>query len=154
MMSHAEDIIFCGKLLTTNQQLHRTQPPRQNEKHHRRDHQNQPLAHRRSRSESRLLGYKNLRRNSSTSSEPVHNSGKRSSSSRRHALLFGLVNVPQPEMTIRELKNRQVRLNNSSESLSELSVNHRKSSWRVLEFLSCKPSSGAVMTPLSYMAKV
>ncbi|KAI3805529.1 hypothetical protein L1987_27986 [Smallanthus sonchifolius] len=175
MMAHAEDIIFHGKLVPINQQLHRKQPPEQSENHHRRN-QHHPLGRRRSRSESRSsslvrnsrsLGYEKLKRNSSMWSEPPADitgdgSGKKSFS-RRHVVLFGLMNVPPPEMDIRELKNRRVRLNKmpigSWESVDVVPVSrsfdHRKCSWKVLEFLSCKSSSSAaVTTPFNYNAKV
>ncbi|MFS7918226.1 hypothetical protein Hanom_Chr03g00198331 [Helianthus anomalus] len=177
MMSHAEDIIFCGKLVPINQQIHHKRSPQQrscrrSRSESRSDVKNvtvSPLAARNSRS----VDYKNLKRNSSMSSEPatepsctgsVAGYGKNSGSSLRHVILYGLVNVPQPEMKVRDLKNRQVRLNTSkarsdlSETVDVISVgrnvDHRKCSWRVLELLSCKSSSAAVTMPLSYMAKV
>ncbi|XP_076949819.1 uncharacterized protein LOC143622607 [Bidens hawaiensis] len=150
MMSHAEDIIFCGKLLAPiNQQ--------------RSDVKTSVVPLIRT---SRSLGYKKLKRNSSMSSDISRDgSGKKSSSSlRRHVVSHGLVNVRPKEMNIRDLKSRQLRMNTpktsiaSSESVDVLpvswSVRHRKCSWKVLELLSCKSSSAAVMTPLGYMAKV
>ncbi|KAM0003676.1 hypothetical protein Hdeb2414_s0275g00854231 [Helianthus debilis subsp. tardiflorus] len=226
-MSHAEDIIFCGKLVPINEQLHRNESPQtnskipliaellvgstenkmktklstvtgsnnnrhiapsDNEKHQfksQHNQPNQPVGCRRSRSESmveikhaasppvrtsRSLDYKRLNRNSSMSSEPVADisrdgSGKKSASSRWYVLLFGLVKVPPPEMDIRDIKNRQVRRTSSksplglSESVNMVpvsrSVDHRKCSWKVLGFLSCKSSSSAAVTmPVGYMPKV
>ncbi|KAJ0752286.1 hypothetical protein HanPI659440_Chr09g0322601 [Helianthus annuus] len=223
-MSHAEDIIFCGKLVPINEQLHRNDLPQTNskipliaellvgstenetkfsvtgsncsrhiahsdsEKHQfksQHNQPNQPVGCRRSRSESmadvkraasppvrtsRSLDYKRLHRNSSMSSESVADisrdgSGKKSSSSRWYVLLFGLVKVPPPEMDIRDIKNRQVRRTSSksplgpSESVNMVpvsrSVDHRKCSWKVLGFLSCKSSSSAAVTmPVGYMPKV
>ncbi|KAK9073886.1 hypothetical protein SSX86_006480 [Deinandra increscens subsp. villosa] len=183
-MSHAEDIIFCGKLVPIEAQLHRNKPPETGQTLHRRSQQkvpNQPIGCRRSRSEStaeikrtttnqlvrnsRSLDYKKMKRNSSVSSEFTaemnrDGSGKKSSSSRWYVLLFGLVKVPPPEMDIRDIKNRQVRRSSSkapSESFNLIpvtSVDHRKCSWRVLGFLSCKSSSSAaVTTPVGYMPK-
>ncbi|KAK1429969.1 hypothetical protein QVD17_12355 [Tagetes erecta] len=164
--SDAKDIIFCGKLIPIKEQLHRKNPPQQSEKHHRRNQQSHPLGCRRSRSESRYdvkcsgatavvrnkrsKDYKKLKRISSMRLE--QSAGKKS---QWHVLSFGLVNVPQPAMDIRDLKSRKFRLNSSKSPfvLSE-SVDHRKYSWRLLEFLSCKSSTtAAVTTPLSYMAK-
>ncbi|XP_076902706.1 uncharacterized protein LOC143557546 [Bidens hawaiensis] len=163
MMSHAEDIIFCGKLLAPINQ--------QSEKHH-------LWSRSESRSDvktttvgplvktSRSLVYKKLKRSSSMSSDISRDgSGKKSSSSlRRHAVSYGLMHVRPQEMNIRDLKSRQLRMNKvttsiaSSESVDDppvsRSVRHRKISWKVLELLSCKSSSAAVMTPLGYMAKV
>ncbi|KAI3725129.1 hypothetical protein L1987_64905 [Smallanthus sonchifolius] len=169
MMSHAEDIIFCGKLVPINDQ--RNKPPKQTEK---------PVGCRRSRSESmakvktsplvrtsRSLDYKKLNRNSSMSSEPAgeisrDGSGKKSGSSRWYVLLFGLVKVPPSEMGFQDMKNRRIRRSSSkmsSESVKVVpvtgSVDHRKCSWRVLGFLSCKSSSSAAVTPpVGYMSKV
>ncbi|KAM0014155.1 hypothetical protein Hdeb2414_s0014g00428111 [Helianthus debilis subsp. tardiflorus] len=177
MMSNAEDIIFCGKLVPINQQIHRKRPSQQrscrrSRSESRSDVKNvtvSPLAARNSRS----VDYKKLRRYSSMSSDPpaepsctgsAAGYGKNSGSSLRNVILYGLVNVPQPEMNVRDLKNRRVRLNTSkarsdlSETVDEFrvgrKVDNRKCSWRVLELLSCKSSSAAVTMPLSYMAKV
>ncbi|KAI3827610.1 hypothetical protein L1987_01689 [Smallanthus sonchifolius] len=181
MMSHAEDIIFCGKLVPINYQ--RKKPPKQTEKHHLTSQHNQPVGCRRSRSESmakvkttsanplvrtsRSLDYKKLNRNSSMSSEPAveisrDGSGKKSASSRWYVLLFGLVKVPPSEMDVRDMKNRRVCRSSSkmsSESVKVVpvtgSVDHRKCSWRLLGFLSCKSSSSATVTPpVGYMSKV
>ncbi|XP_076883744.1 uncharacterized protein LOC143532628 [Bidens hawaiensis] len=122
---------------------------------------------------SRSLDYKKLNQMSSMSSEPTTDissdgSGKKtpSSSSRWYVLLFGLVKVPPSEMDIKDIKNRQVRQTGSktpvfgpSESFKVVpvsqSVDHRKCSWRILGFLSCKSSSSAdVANPVGYMPKV
>lgn len=184
MMSHAEDIIFCGKLIPIDEQRNPKNPPQQKEKSHRRKKQEQPPGCRRSESlsavksttvsppvrNSRSLDYKKLHRNSSMSSEPApeiprEGSGKKPSSSRWYVLLFGLVKVPPPEMDLRDMKSRQIRrtpskpLFPSSESCDALPVSQsddsRRCSGRVLGFLSCKSSaSTAATTPLRYMPKV
>ncbi|KAI3496185.1 hypothetical protein L1887_38539 [Cichorium endivia] len=184
MMSHAEDIIFCGKLIPIHEQRRHKKPPEQKEKSHRSKQQQQPTGCRRSESmtevkstpaipvvrNSRSLDYKKLHRNSSMSSEPTpeilrDGSGKKSSSSRWYVLLFGLVKVPPPEMDLRDMKNRQVRrtpskiLFPSSESCDVLPVSgsddYRKCSWKVLGFLSCKSAASTdATTPLRYMPKV
>ncbi|KAK1418383.1 hypothetical protein QVD17_27527 [Tagetes erecta] len=167
-MSHAEDIIFCGKLIPIN---HRNNPPEQTQAHHK-----HPIG--RSRSESmakhkpststplvrtsRSLDYKKMKRNSSISSERAPEMIKKSSSSssRWYVFLFGLVKVPPSEMDIKEIKNRQVRRSVSTETfrvapVAAGSVDHRKCSWKVLGFLSCKSASGAdVTTPVGYVSKV
>ncbi|KAI3701689.1 hypothetical protein L6452_26949 [Arctium lappa] len=180
MMSNAEDIIFCGKLVPINEQHHhRKKPPQQKENHHHHRRQPyQPILCRRSESmsevktppatgfvrTSRSLDYKKLHRNSSMSSEPAPEIKKSSSSSRWYVFLFGLVKVPPPEMDLRDMKNRRVRRTTSKTVVSEsgdvVPVNRsdddqQKCSWRVLGFLSCKSSaSAAVTTPLRYMPKV
>nr|XP_043629506.1 uncharacterized protein LOC122600804 [Erigeron canadensis] len=176
MMSHAEDIIFCGKLVPINEQRQHTKPKRQSDKHHQRDQQ-VPIGCRRSRSEpksqakrittsslvrnSHSLDYKKLNRNSSISSEPTSEirrdgSSKKSSSTRWYVLLFGLVKVPPQEMELRDIKNRQVRRIASKPVLVSpessyaipvsRNVDNRKCSWKVLGFLSCKSSSSAAVT--------
>ncbi|XP_024959032.1 uncharacterized protein LOC112500006 [Cynara cardunculus var. scolymus] len=180
MMSHAEDIIFCGKLVPINEQHHRQKPPPQRENNH---HHRQPYLCRRSESmsevksppaselvrTSRSLDYKKLHRNTSMSSEPPPEIGRDGSgkkpSSRWYVFFFGLVKVLPPEMDLQDMKNRQVRrttsktLVSSSESGDVGPVNrsgdHQKCSWRVLGFLSCKSSaSAAVTTPLHHIPKV
>ncbi|KAL8209430.1 hypothetical protein R6Q57_006162 [Mikania cordata] len=174
-MSHAEDIIFCGKLVPIDEQPHRTKPS-----------QNPPVCCRRSRSEpkadtkratmisplvrnSRSLDYKKMKRNSSVGLEPSiemsrdgswrkpssSSCSSSSSSSRWYVLMFGLVKVPPSEMDVRDMKHRQGRRSTSKTPLCSSdsipvtgSIDNRKCSWRVLGFLSCKSSSStAVTTP-------
>ncbi|KAD6454529.1 hypothetical protein E3N88_09235 [Mikania micrantha] len=187
-MSHAEDIIFSGKLVPIDEQPHHTKPSQQSDKNHpSQNHKNPPICCRRSRSEpkadtkratmisplvrnSRSLDYKKMKRNSSVGSEPsmemsYDGSWKKpsssscsstSSSSRWYVLMFGLVKVPPSEMDVRGIKHRQGRRSTSKTPLCSSdsipvtgSIDHRKCSWRVLGFLSCKSSSStAVTTPV------
>ncbi|XP_071729667.1 uncharacterized protein [Rutidosis leptorrhynchoides] len=180
MMSNAEDIIFCGKLVPINEQ-HCTNSPQPRENQLINDHQVPNYGCRRSRSEStsknktttaksglilnsRSLDYKKLKRNSSMTSEPttpkVHRegSGKKSSSSRWYVLFFGLVKVPPSGIDLRDMKNRQLRRTNSDFCdviPINQSVDNKACSSRLLGFLSCKSSTDDVLTtPLRYVPKV
>ncbi|KAD4179906.1 hypothetical protein E3N88_28497 [Mikania micrantha] len=161
-MCHAEDIIICGKLVPINQQLHRQKPPQQTGNQYRINQQTHPHGCRRSRSESRSDV-----KSTTTVSPLVTNSRslncKQSCSSRWHAVLYGLVNVRQPEMDIRDLKNRRFRRDVSKMTVDSpvdvipfsRSADRRKRSWRLLELLSCKSyATVAVTAPLCYTAKL
>ncbi|KAL4590002.1 hypothetical protein LXL04_002919 [Taraxacum kok-saghyz] len=178
VMSHAEDMIFGGKLIPINDQPHREPPPPRIENQTR----NQKPVHRR-RSESmrelksntnkttasqlvrnsHSLDYKKLQRNSRSNYEPtseIHRNSlsNKTSSSRWTDLMFGPVKVPA-EMDLRDIRNRRI-VHNTPKSLfptvesgGGLSVSrvgeHRKTSWGVLGILSCKSSvSVAVTMPL------
>ncbi|KAL4564294.1 hypothetical protein LXL04_028354 [Taraxacum kok-saghyz] len=180
MMSHAEDIIFCGKLIPIDEQRQTKPPPHQKENSRRRNQNQQPTNCRRSESmsevksttasplvrNSRSLDYKKLHRDSSMSSEPAAEILRDGSGKKRwYVLLFGLVKVPPPEMDLRDMKNRQVRRTTSktlfpaTESGDALPVSQtddcQKCSSRVLGFLSCKSSASTGATaPLRYMPKV
>nr|GEU64502.1 hypothetical protein [Tanacetum cinerariifolium] len=176
MMSHAEDIIFCGKLVPINEQ--RKIQLQQSEKHHQQNNkqQHEPVGCRRSRSDSmphvkrtrksplnsRSLNYKNSYRNSSMRSEQGpeirrEGSGNKSSSSRWYVFLFGLVKVPPSEMDLKDIKNRQVRripskaLFGSLDSCDDVvkvkqNDDQKKCSWKVLGYLSCKSTANDVVT--------
>ncbi|XP_071726902.1 uncharacterized protein [Rutidosis leptorrhynchoides] len=178
MMSDAEDIIFCGKLVPINEQQHRMNSPQQIAKQHKNDQQ-VPYGCRRSRSEStsknktttansvirnsRSLDYNKLKRNSSMTSEQTHEvcrdrSGRKSSSSRWYVLFFGLVKVPPSGIDLRDMKNRHVRRVNSDlcdKSTVNQRVDHKTCSSRVLGFLSCKSSvDDVVTTSLRYVPQI
>ncbi|XP_024978971.1 uncharacterized protein LOC112516181 [Cynara cardunculus var. scolymus] len=136
-MSHAEDIIFAGKLIPINDQPPPPPPPRmqnqtrkQKQIHRRRSESmrelksttNNPTATRLVRN-SHSLDYKKLNRNSrynycEPTAEIHRNSlGNKfsSSSSRWSDLMFGPVKVPT-EMDLRDIRNRQI-IQNTTKSL-------------------------------------
>ncbi|KAI3715157.1 hypothetical protein L6452_22127 [Arctium lappa] len=174
-MSHAEDIIFAGKLIPINDiqpqhEIPRTQNQTRKQKqiHRRRRSEsmrelksttNNPTVSRLVRN-SHSLDYKKLNRNSKFNYEPtaeIHRNflGNKTTSSRWSDLMFGSVKVPT-EMDLRDIRSRQI-IQNTSKSLfpsvdggDGYSVNrigdHRKTSWGVLGILSCKSSGSVAVT--------
>ncbi|GFS30392.1 hypothetical protein Acr_00g0011660 [Actinidia rufa] len=127
-MSHAEDIIFCGKLV--------------------------PFQHQ-SISKKTLIPADTIREVEQTIRVHVRNSSEihRNSSLRRkprwYVLLFGNLKFP-PEMELRDIKSRQVRRNMAtmfpaSDGGGRIPVN-RKSSWGLLSVLSCKGNASVAVT--------
>ncbi|XP_057462051.1 uncharacterized protein LOC130752323 [Actinidia eriantha] len=163
-MSHAEDIIFCGKLVPFQHQSISKKPlipARQLEKLNRRSesmselNESKPASTTRLMRSSRSLDYQKLTRNLSGNSEINQNSSEihRNSSLRRkprwYALLFGNLKFP-PEMELRDIKSRQVRRNTAtmfpaSDGGGRIPVN-RKSSWGLLRVLSCKGNASVAVT--------
>ncbi|KAK1399814.1 hypothetical protein POM88_009677 [Heracleum sosnowskyi] len=168
IMSHAEDIINCGKLIPFKEQYHVSQN----------------LYGRRCRSESlpelknsgcqsnsskmkmrnsRSLDYQKLSRNSSMSSDSPDSYRNNSRSSSRfdgssknipkprwYILMFGIVKFPT-EMDLQDIKNRQVHRTPSKslfpgiEEAKKDPIN-RKSSWGVLKVLSCRDDASINVT--------
>ncbi|KAL1816205.1 hypothetical protein ACET3Z_018779 [Daucus carota] len=173
-MSHAEDIINCGKLIPFKEQ----------------DHKSQNLYGRRCRSEplpefkisgrqsnttnmkmrnSRSLDYQKLSRDSSTSSgspdshrnnspglSRFDGSSTRIPKPRWYILMFGIVKFPT-EMDLQDIKNRQVHRTPSKSLFPSIEVAkkppaNKKSSWGVLKVLSCRgDASLSVTAPLACM---
>lgn len=154
IMSHAEDIISCGKLVPFKEQHHLSRN----------------LYGRRCRSESlpelktsgcqskmrnsRSLDYQKLSRNTSMSSnspDSYRNNSRSSSKSdgssktpkpRWYILMFGIVKFPT-EMDLQDIKNRQVHRTPSKSLFPGIEVDkkapaNRKTSWGVLKVLSCR----------------
>ncbi|KAI3803133.1 hypothetical protein L1987_31282 [Smallanthus sonchifolius] len=179
IMSHAEDMISGGKLIPINHQPNHDQPPRKqnqnpNEKHinggqcesmlELKSIHNKGTASQLFRN-SYSFDSKKLNKTSRPNYEPSadNNNNNRnslsnkSSSSRWSDLVFAPLKVPQ-EMDLRDIRNRQIVQNTSISLFPAVEVSdrfpvsgdHRKNSWGVLGFLSCKRSgSVAVTTPLS-----
>ncbi|CAI9782951.1 unnamed protein product [Fraxinus pennsylvanica] len=139
-MSHAEDIIFCGKLVPYKERplfkdrVHNSLSSDDNSLKTFTTRRCESLSDQNTRSHktkklmrnSRSLDYRKLRRNSSLvmksdDSEIQRSSSKSSTKSdvpgskvskpRWHILMFGLVKFP-PEMDLQDIKSRQVRRNN------------------------------------------
>ncbi|KAK1417121.1 hypothetical protein QVD17_26243 [Tagetes erecta] len=172
-MSHAEDIISFGKLIPIKDQ----QPPKtqndikRNEKHiihsGRCESMRELKSNTNKKTASQLfrnsysLDYKKLNRNniSKLSYEATcdiyanrNSLSTKSSSSRWTDLVFAPLNKVPPEMDLRDIRNRQIVQSTSNRfSFNGASGDHhRKTSWGVLGFLSCKSSgSVAVTMPLS-----
>ncbi|KAL8235086.1 hypothetical protein R6Q59_021186 [Mikania micrantha] len=179
MMSHAEDMISGGKLIpikdqTNNEQAPRTQNQNPNKKHidqvrceSMRELKSTPNKGTSSQlfRNSHSLDFKRLNRNSSklnyepTSDLNRNSLSHKSSSSRWSDLMFAPLKVP-PEMDLRDIRNRQI-VQNTSKSLfptvgasDRFTVSragdHRKTSWRVLGFLSCKRSADDAVKLMKY----
>lgn len=168
IMSHAEDMINCGKLIPFKEQ----------------DHVSQSLYGRRYRSESlpelnirgcqsnssnmkmrnsRSLDYQKLSRNSSMSSDSPDSYRNNSRSSSRfdggsikipkprwYILMFGIVKFPT-EMDLQDIKNRQVHRTSSKTlfpgiEMAKKAPANRKSSWGVLKVLSCRDDASINVT--------
>lgn len=171
-MSHAEDIISFGKLIPIKdqQQPQKTQNDiKHNQKHiihsgrcesmrELKSNTNKKTASDQLFRNSHSLDYKKLNRNSKLNYEPTadiyanrNSLSTKSFSSRWSDLVFAPLKVPQ-EMDLRDIRNRQIVQSTSNRFSFNGSKgdHHRKTSWGVLGFLSCKSSgSVAVTMPLS-----
>ncbi|XP_019177851.1 PREDICTED: uncharacterized protein LOC109173046 [Ipomoea nil] len=128
-ISHAEEIIFCGKVMALKGQAERSADGdgRKLQSFHGRRCESLSIPRTNSGSKSgrwqlprssRSLDYKKLRRNpslcssevdrSSSSKPDVSAAGLKPQKPRWYALMFGHVKFP-PEMDLRDIKNRQVR---------------------------------------------
>lgn len=154
-MSHAEDIIFGGKLMPFSQRFHSGRlidnPSQTDEKFGQFCRRiSESMSERRPRRTnsarinvmrtSRSLDYKKLYGKSSSIRSETSPTAKR----RWYFSVFGLLQFP-PEMGLQDMKNRQVRRSmsgNSSFNASEKeplkSDDRRCSSWNILRVLSCK----------------
>lgn len=175
-ISHAEEIIFCGKVMPLNGQLQKSadgEGQKLQSFHGRRcESLSIPRTNSGSKSgrwqlprSSRSLDYKKLRRTPSlclsevdrSSSKPDVSAGLKAQKPRWYALMFGHVKFP-PEMDLQDIKNRQVRRTVSpmfhidDRSSSETSRNSpsawndRKSSWDFIKMLSCKDHASVAVT--------
>nr|GMD77849.1 uncharacterized protein LOC111387306 [Ipomoea batatas] len=181
-MSHADDIIFCGKLVPL-----RDRPV--SAIHGEKFFAGDGFRHRRCESLSELgstprtnsgkseRGRGHVRssrsldsgkfRSGSSSSEAAAGKGDsprlKIQKPRWFVLMFGNVKLPR-EMELRDIKNRQVRQNvplcrmfpspESCSSASPVRRSHRRSSWDLLKVLSCNdPASVAVTTSFRCMSQ-
>lgn len=147
IMSHAEDIISCGKLVPYKKQIPKSvsEQPTQNESRRSCDSLPDELNPARLSRSSRSLDCKRLRRNSSpvTKSDNIHRSSSAKGSERCKMgskprrwdwTMFGPAVKFPLEIDLRDMKNRQVRRNPATGGKSP------RSSWGhdLLRVLSCK----------------
>ncbi|KAM0017818.1 hypothetical protein Hdeb2414_s0027g00692281 [Helianthus debilis subsp. tardiflorus] len=163
MMSDAEDMISGGKLVPTNPkhpQRARCESMRELKSTNDKGTAASTQLFRNSYSFDSKKRTRNLKLNYEPTADNNRNSlSNKSSSSRWADLMFAPLKVPA-EMDLKDIRNRQL-VKNTSKSLfptvepsDRFAVNrvghHRKTSWGVLGFLSCKRSgSVAVTMPLS-----
>ncbi|KAM7472790.1 hypothetical protein LguiA_010973 [Lonicera macranthoides] len=159
-MSHAEDIIYRGKLIPLNQKSYNlSSNPDLNKFTAKNDHKthkkrsesiSEMITTRCDSNKTRVIrkthslnDYKKLSRNSSMSSESsdkkyASRSGFKVRKPRWYLMMFGFVKFP-PEMDLRDIKNRQVRRKFDSEKRVPVSRSEgSRRSWGLLRVLSCK----------------
>ncbi|TXG60977.1 hypothetical protein EZV62_012340 [Acer yangbiense] len=184
IMCPAEDMIFCGRLISSSQSVKtlstddkKPHPPRRSESLSELQSTSTTRSNTTKTSKSniltssRSLDYQKLRRFSSSKNSPDSDMDRNPSLRRSDKLkavkprwylfMFGMVKFP-PEMDLQDIKSRQFRRNSSSVLFppSESDGNfpgHRgsgKSSWKLLKALSCKDHASIAVTTSFYVPQV